>query len=814
MLKLNDVTKIYQTASKEKVTALSNVSLSLDKNELVFIVGQSGSGKTTLLNLIGGLDMPEQGEILVDKLVLSKDISLEKYRQNYVGFVFQEYNLLENLSVYENIAIAVSGCTKKELNEKIVKVLKEVDLSGYENRKMNELSGGQKQRVAIARALAKNTSILLCDEPTGNLDSHTSKEIFDLLKKISLEKTVIVVSHNEELAKEYADRLIRIADGKIVSDQQYSIERGVNGSGGKTVNNVPFRYKLKLGFKNLFTQKFKTSIAALLLLLSLVTVCIMQICLSYNSERNLAKFLSGERTIVVLQNNSKSGISNLAERYPIKADLSKYISEDRFYDGYRTIYGTVFICNNSEINKDFYVKQDLGNNEVYISDYFVDIVIKLNGDYEDLDYTNYEDLLGKEVVYQNIVLFKIAGIFKTDYKEYLDERGNQKENKITTFEDKGIYINAYEYKLNYEYNVIYTTLETFNRMYIGKNSCSYRQDEGYQICTTEADYQANLTNIHIFNGRLEGLQYFDNSGYLITPRQDNRGEGELFKELQDDEIVINGELYNYIFGSNIDWDEFRMNYWDGIYSGNLLTDKLSNLGKTIDISIEDSNGNIVIDIFKKKIVGVNSINNKDMDGEVIYSVYGTKECFNIANTSLAEHYVSELQWAALNNKQKILQDLRKESIVIAGTPAMLIYEKEYIISQMSYFLIVISIIFSILTIISTLNLVNAKIRDNQKEIGILMGIGFNNKDIIFIYLFSMMCMILFSFLMTLVIIYSGVHVANLLLQTKPFVNITFFDVDLLTYLTILLTGLIIVISSLIPLLTLSNKKPIDIIKKQ
>lgn len=433
MLKLNDVTKIYQTASKEKVTALSNVSLSIDKSGIVFIVGQSGSGKTTLLNLIGGLDMPEQGEILVEEHVLGGDIPLEKYRQNYVGFVFQEYNLLENLSVYENIAIAVSSCTKRELNEKIVKVLKEVDLSGYENRKMNELSGGQKQRVAIARALAKNTSILLCDEPTGNLDSHTSKEIFDLLKKISLEKTIIVVSHNEELAKEYADRLIRIADGKIISDQQYVSEITVNDSSNKTVNNVPFRHKLKLGFKNLFTQKFKTLIASLLLLLSLVTLCTMQICLNYNSERNLAKSLSGEKTLVVLQNNSTSGISNVSERYPIKANLSKYVPENKFYDGYRTIYGTVFICNNAEISKDFYVKQDLGKNEAYISDYFVDIIIKLNDDYRDLVYTNYEDLLGQEVVYQNIVLFKIAGILKTDYKEFLDERGNQKENKITAF---------------------------------------------------------------------------------------------------------------------------------------------------------------------------------------------------------------------------------------------------------------------------------------------------------------------------------------------------------------------------------------------
>lgn len=813
MLKLNNVTKIYQTKSKEKVTALSNVSLSLDKNGLVFIVGESGSGKTTLLNLIGGLDLADQGEISVEECVLGKDISLEKYRQNYAGFVFQEYNLLENLTVYENIAIAVSACSKKELKEKIVKVLEKVNLSGYEKRKINELSGGQRQRVAIARALAKNTSVLLCDEPTGNLDSGTSKEIFNLLKNISLEKSVIVVSHNEELAKEYADRLIRISDGKIISDQQYSTEKTVDNFISKTVNNVPFRHKLKLGFRNLFMQKFKTLISCLLLLFSLLTMCAMQICLNYNSEHSLAKSLSDEKTVVVLQNNSISGISNTSERYPIKVDLSEYILEDRFYDGYRTIHGTVFISNNAEISKEFYAKQSLGDNGVYISDYFVDIIINLNDDYRSLSYTKYEDLLGQEVVYRDVVLFNIAGIFKTDYKEYLDERGNQKEDKIATFEDKKNYTNTYKYKLNYEYNAMYTTLETFNDMYIGKNSSNYRQDEGYQIYTTEANYQVSLSNINIYNSSSESLQYFDNSGYLNTTKQINSSESVLFKELKNDEIVINGELYNYVFGSNINWEEFRMDYQYGIDSGDYLTDKLLNLGKTIDILIKDSNGKIVIDVSNKKIVGVNSSIKYDVEDDVIFSVYGTKECFSIKNTDLAEHYVSELQWETLNDKEKVLESLRNESIVIAGTQAMLIYEKEYIISQMSYFLIAISIILSILTIISTFNLVNTKIRDNQKEIGILMGIGFNNKDIIFIYLFSMICMILFSFLMTLGIIYLGVHITNTLLQTSPFENIIFFDVDILTYLTILLAGLIIVISSLIPLLTLSNKKPIDIIKK-
>lgn len=815
MLKIKNLTKIYHTASKENVIALSDINLSLDKNGLVFIVGQSGSGKTTFLNLIGGLDLADQGEISVEGSVLGKDISLEKYRQNYVGFVFQEYNLLENLTVYENIAIAVSACPKKELEEKIVKVLREVDLAGYEKRRINELSGGQKQRVAIARALAKNTSILLCDEPTGNLDSRTSKEIFDLLKKISVGKTVIVVSHNEELAGEYADRLIRISDGKITSDRQLSSGKTADHFNNKTVNNVPFRCKLKLGFKNLFKQKFKTLIACLLLLLSLVTVCAMQICLNYDSEHSIAKSLSGEKTVVVLQNNSTDGVSNTAERYPMTADLSEYnIPEDRFHDGYRTIHGTVFIGDVAGINREFYAVHSLGDNEAYISDYFVDIIINLNDDYRDLAYTNYEDLLGQEVVYRDTVLFKIAGIFKTDYKEYLDERGNPKEDKITVFEDKRNYTNTYNYKLNYEYNVIYTAPETFNGMYIGINSSSYRRDEGYQIYTTEADYGTTLSNIHIYNSSAVSLQYFDNSGYLNSTQQSDGGEGVLFKELRNDEIVVSGELYNYVFGSNIDWENFSMNYQYGIDSGNYFADGLSDLGKTIDIFIKDPNGRAVMEVSDKKIVGVDSSIIHDMEGEAVFSVYGTKECFNIRNTELAKHYVSEVQCDALHNKEEVLKDLRSESIVIAGTQAMLIYEKEYIISQISYFLIAISIILSILTVISTVNLVNTKIRDNQKEIGILMGIGFNNKDIIFIYLFSMICMLVFSFLMTLGIIYAGVYIANILLQTAPFTNIVFFDVDIFTYLTILLTGLIMIVLSFIPLLKLSNKKPIDIIKKQ
>lgn len=217
MIKLQNLTKIYQSQSKEDVVANDNISLSFAKKGLTFIVGKSGSGKTTLLNILAGLDEKTSGEYFVGNKSIDDFKSLDDFRNECVGFVFQDYNLIDYLSVSENVEIALSLQSVID-KSKVSKILSEVGLEGYENRRISELSGGQKQRVAIARALVKNSSFILADEPTGNLDSKTSKEIMKLLKQISKSKLVIVVSHNEELAKEYADRVIELADGKVVSD--------------------------------------------------------------------------------------------------------------------------------------------------------------------------------------------------------------------------------------------------------------------------------------------------------------------------------------------------------------------------------------------------------------------------------------------------------------------------------------------------------------------------------------------------------------------------------------------------------------------
>ena len=222
MLEAKKLKKIYKTKKGVSVEALKGVSIQFPEKGMVFLLGKSGSGKSTLLNLLGGLDKYDDGEIVIQG-VSSKEFHqshFDSYRNTYVGFIFQEYNVLEDFTVGANIALAIELQGRKAEDEEINRILKEVDLEGFGDRKPNELSGGQKQRVAIARALVKNPQIIMADEPTGALDSKTGKQVFDTLKKLSKEKLVVVVSHDREFAEYYGDRIIELADGNVLSDME------------------------------------------------------------------------------------------------------------------------------------------------------------------------------------------------------------------------------------------------------------------------------------------------------------------------------------------------------------------------------------------------------------------------------------------------------------------------------------------------------------------------------------------------------------------------------------------------------------------
>ena len=243
MLEVKNLTKIYKTKGGAAVNALDGVSVRFPEKGMVFLLGKSGSGKSTLLNVTGGLDSPTSGEIIV-KGRSSKDFSqsdFDSYRNTFIGFIFQEYNILNEFTVEDNIALALELQGKPKDKKAIAELLEQVDLVGYAKRKPNTLSGGQKQRIAIARALIKSPEIIMADEPTGALDSATGKQVFDTLKKLSLEKLVIVVSHDREFAEQYGDRIIKLKDGKILSDvskvneKQNAVSENVTVVGESTI---------------------------------------------------------------------------------------------------------------------------------------------------------------------------------------------------------------------------------------------------------------------------------------------------------------------------------------------------------------------------------------------------------------------------------------------------------------------------------------------------------------------------------------------------------------------------------------------------
>ncbi len=268
MLETIDLVKIYKPKKGVPVTALDKVSLKFDDKGMVFLLGKSGSGKSTLLNLLGGLDSYNSGEIII-KGVSSKKFKqshFDSYRNTYVGFIFQEYNVLDEFTVGANIALAIELQNRKATDSEINAILKEVDLEGFGDRKPNELSGGQKQRVAIARALVKNPEIIMADEPSGALDSNTGKQIFETLKKLSKEKLVIVVSHDREFAEQYADRIIELSDGKVISDVE--LDNEIVETEGITFNKnmveIPSGYHLTEQDRiaiNDYIDKLKTSVS-------------------------------------------------------------------------------------------------------------------------------------------------------------------------------------------------------------------------------------------------------------------------------------------------------------------------------------------------------------------------------------------------------------------------------------------------------------------------------------------------------------------------------------------------------------------------
>ena len=306
MLQIKKISKSYTTGDFTQ-KALDEISVNFRKNEFVSILGPSGSGKTTFLNVIGGLDKYDSGDLIINGKS-TKDFSdseWDSYRNNSIGFIFQSYNLITHLNILDNVemGMTLSGVSEEEKKQKALEALEKVGLKEHAHKKPNQLSGGQMQRVAIARALANNPDIILADEPTGALDKKTSRQIMDLIKEISDDKLVIMVTHNPALAEEYSDRIVKFEDGKVLDDTNpyNDVEEDSGYSLKKT--SMKFSTALKLSGRNISTKMGRTILTALASSIGIIGIALI-LSLSDGFQIQIDKYQSNalnEFPIVISQ---------------------------------------------------------------------------------------------------------------------------------------------------------------------------------------------------------------------------------------------------------------------------------------------------------------------------------------------------------------------------------------------------------------------------------------------------------------------------------------------------------------------------------
>ncbi len=406
MLELKDVVKEYKTAD-ETVAALKGVSLKFRKSEFVSILGPSGCGKTTLLNIIGGLDRYTSGDLIINGKS-TKDFSdkdWDTYRNHSVGFVFQSYNLIPHQTVLENVelALTLSGIGAKERRERAVAVLEKVGLGKKINVRPNQLSGGQMQRVAIARALINDPEILLADEPTGALDSKTSVQIMELLKEISSDRLIIMVTHNPELAEKYSSRIIRLFDGVIegddkpLTDEEVKVESAATPNErrtnkGRKKTSMSFLTALSLSFRNLMTKKGRTFLVSFAGSIGIIGIALIlslssgfQTYINRTQEETLSKYpITIQQTYTdmssVLEEFNKS---DNAGAYPNDGKISQ---NDSLYKMIHT-YSGAQVTNNLEKFKKELDKKEYNTQKITAVQYtynmtFDTYVKRENGKYE------------------------------------------------------------------------------------------------------------------------------------------------------------------------------------------------------------------------------------------------------------------------------------------------------------------------------------------------------------------------------------------------------------------------------------------------
>ncbi len=763
MLEIKKISKVYVTDDLKQV-ALDDVSVNFRNNEFASILGPSGSGKTTLLNIIGGLDQYDKGDLIINEVSTKKfkDRDWDSYRNHRVGFVFQSYNLISHQSVLKNVelALTLSGVSQSERTKRAKKALKDVGLEKHINKRPNQLSGGQMQRVAIARALVNDPDIVLADEPTGALDSETSKQIMEILKKISNDKLVIMVTHNPEIAEKYSTRIIKLKDGKIIDDSnpydgkintKETLENEIKKS-NKTVMSSKTAFSLSLN--NLMTKKGRTILTAFAGSIGIIGIAlIMSLSNGLNSyikqveEDTLSSYpLTLDKTTVdqmtlmetLLKNNedintkfdkvySNNIMSDMLASFAegqnknnLK-EFKKYIEDSNIYDYVSDIkykYNfdlNIYLNDNNEYIKvnPSTVLENIGiNNNSSIS---VSVPMNEMDSFQEL--TNNKDLLEDQYdllygkypeEYNEVVLVLDKNNQISDYALYSLGILDQNELKETfkkimmgeEIEKRDIYEYKYEEIVGLKYKLLLNTdiYEKVNNIWIDKSD-----DEEYMKNVLDKSIDIEVVGIIKIseNSSLSTTGVIGYTNELTKYTIDKINESKIVNEQKNNKNI------NIFTGLEFSDKEFNINDLpkeEQQYLLSLSKEELDNLIKQYSANSGAT--------YEENLIKMGSVDIEDPDSILLYPI----------------------DFEAKDNITNIINDYNdtkdeKDKIIYTDLVGVMMKSVTTIINSISYILmafvsislIVSSIMIAIITYISVI--------ERTKEIGILRAIGASKKDV-------------------------------------------------------------------------------------
>ena len=767
MLEIKKITKTYETDGfKQK--ALDNVSINFRDNEFASILGPSGSGKTTLLNIIGGLDRYTSGDLVINEVSTKKykDSDWDSYRNHRVGFVFQSYNLIAHQSVLQNVelALTLSGVSKNERLKRAKKVLKSVGLEQHINKLPNQLSGGQMQRVAIARALINDPDILLADEPTGALDSETSKQIMDLLKKVAKEKLVIMVTHNPELAEEYSSRIIKLKDGNVIDDtnpydgkentkEALEIEKKKSK---KTSMNL--KTALSLSLNNLLTKKGRTILTAFAGSIGIIGIALI-LSLSDGLNNYISRVEEDTLSLYPLTLEKTTMDSATFMTTLMEATKEKDHDKNKVYSNNIMSNMLSSMAKEQNINDLKSFKEYIESNKSNINDYVSEIRYTY-----DLNLNLYKNDLENIIQVNPSTVFENLGLGNEMSQSFNMTGMNEVNSWMELSDKKDVIKNQYEVvagKMPSKYNEVVLVLDKNNQISdyalysLGlldqdelKNSLEKimkgEEIEAKETITYEYDEIIGLTYKLVLN-----TDYYEKEGNIwVDKREDEKFMKKLLKNAEEIKVVgiiriseDSQATTTGVIGYTKGLTEYTVNK---INQSKIAKEQLENKDVNVftNIKFSDNNKFDMSSLTPEQQKYLASLSQEELAKVIATYTKNASATYDsnikkLGIVDLSDPYTIELYPKDFESKEEIVSIINKynenksedDKLMYTDLVGVMMDSVTTIINAISYILmafvsislVVSSIMIAIITYISVI--------ERTKEIGILRAIGASKKDV-------------------------------------------------------------------------------------